>query len=101
MSTKTSRPPLLADWGRTHRPPIIEPAERRCDPAEAAGALGYRRVRTIYELIRSGQLPAVKLPGSNRWRILVTDIAKLNRGESLTTTREEVHMHRRALRTVQ
>jgi excisionase family DNA binding protein len=62
--------------------PLIDPSEQRCNPREAMEVLGYQRLATIYDLIKSGRLPAQKLPGSHRWRIRVSDLRRLNRGES-------------------
>ena len=44
---------------------------------EAAQLLRYSRVETIYEKAKRGELPAIRLPGSNRLRFRRSDLIGL------------------------
>jgi excisionase family DNA binding protein len=62
--------------------PVVLPSELRCSPDQVAATLGCT-TRHVYWLIKKKRLPAVRLPQSHRWRVLIGDVEKLNRGESI------------------
>lgn len=47
---------------------------------EVAEFLGYRRIRTVYELAKTGVLPGRKIPGIHRWFFRRDDIMGLFEG---------------------